>query len=82
MTWDVVIRAGYDMVIMPCCVLQWLESARGLRCWFQHVRMPGVTRVKVWGWASDEEGDTMPDGILRQACPQAHVEYFYRNTKL
>ena len=73
-------RAGYDMFIMPCCVLQWLRDVRGLRGWLQHVRMPGVTGVEVWSWASDEEEDTVPDGILRQACPQAKVEYNY-NTK-
>ena len=73
--------AGYDMFIMPCCVLQWLDRARGLRCWLQHVRMPGVTRVAVVSWASDEEEDTVPDGILRQACPQAQVEYYTRRIK-
>ena len=78
MTWDVVIRAGYDMLIMPCCVLQWLEGARGLRCWFQHVRMPGVTGVMVVRWASGEEEDTVSDGIIQQACPQAEVDYYTR----
>ena len=63
------------MFIMLCCVLQGLYDAHGLRGWFQHVRMPGVTRVVVESWASDEEEDTVPDGILRQACPQAEVVY-------
>ena len=75
-------RAGYDMLIMPCCVLQGLSGARGLRCWFQHVRMPGVTWVAVRSWASGEEEDTVPDGILRQACPQAHVDYWNNGRRI
>ena len=73
--------AGYDMFIMPCCVLQVLDYVRGLRCWFQHVRMPGVTGVWVRSWASDEKEDTVPDGILRQACPHAEVVYYTRRIK-
>ena len=69
------IRAGYDMFIMPCCVLQVLDFARGLRSWFQHIRAPGVTFVFVYRWASERKEDTVPDGIIRQACPKAKVAY-------
>ena len=63
------------MFIMPCCVLQMLGGVRGLRCWLQHVRAPGVMRVWVKSWASKREEDTVTEDIIRQACPQADVKY-------
>ena len=57
-------------------LLQHMSNACGLRSWFQLVRMPGVTCVKVWSWASDDN-DKVPDSILRLACSQAKVEYMW-----
>ena len=49
-------------------------SVRRLRHLLEHVKAPGVTRVKVNRWGDDRE-DRVSEAEIRRACPHAVVVY-------
>ena len=56
-------------------VLQVLYGVRGAHALFDHIMAPGVRRMEVKRWRSDNQQDTLPHTALCHACPNAQVVY-------
>ena len=56
-------------------MLQILANIPGVRALFAHITAPGVRRVEVLKWKSDDQQDTVPHTALCHTCPDAEVVY-------